>query len=120
MERHETRIDDDTLYIEVGNDDLEVGSLADICEIVGGETYTLEYDKKAQATSWIDTDDDGTITFNVRDTLAEMDYNDMIIEKIADQPIDATNPDGYPIRTAKFAELMKEIWDSKGAIDLSE
>lgn len=49
-----------------------------------------------------------------------MDYNDTIIEKIADQPIDATNPDGYPIRTAKFAELMQEIWDSKGAIDLSE
>ena len=41
MERYATRIDDDTLLIEVGDGDLEVGELTDICEIVGGETYTL-------------------------------------------------------------------------------
>lgn len=120
MERHATRIDGDTLFIEVGDQDLEIGELTDICEIVGGETYTLEYDEKAQATSWISTDDDGTITFDVRETLADMDYNNTIVEKIADQPIDVTDEDGYPIRTATFAELMQEIWDSKGAIDLSE
>lgn len=120
MERYDTRIDDDTLFIEVGDQDLEVGALEDICEIVGGESYTIEYDKKAQATSWISTDDDGTLTFDVRETLADMDYNETIVEKIADQPIDATDPDGYPIRTARFAELMQEIWDSKGAVDLSE
>jgi len=120
MERYETRIDGDTLFIEVGDRDLKIGSLTDICEIVGGEHYTIEYDEKAQATSWISTDDDGTITFDVRETIADMDYNDTIVEKIADQPIDATDEDGYPIRTARFAELMQEIWDSKGAIDLSE
>jgi len=120
MERYATRIDDDILFIEVGEQDLEVGDLSEICEIVGGDTYTLEYDAKAQATSWIATDEDGTITFDVRETLADMDYNETIVEKIANKPIDATNNEGYPVRTAKFAELMQEIWDSKGAIDLSE
>ena len=120
MERHETRIDGDPLFIEVGDRDLEIGSLTHICEIVGGERYTIEYDEKAQATSWLSTDDDGTITFDVRETIGDMDYNDTIVEKIAGQPIDVTDEDDYPIRTARFAELMTEIWDSKGAVDLSE
>jgi len=120
MERYATRIDDDTLFIEVGDENLEVGALSDICEIVGGETYTLEYDEKAQATSWISTDDDGTITFDVRETLTDMDYNKTIVEKVAEEPLDVDDDDGYPVRTAKFAQLMQEIWDSKGAIDLSE
>lgn len=120
MERYDPRIEDDTLFVEVGDKDLEIGSLEDICAILGGESYTLEYGEKARATSWIDTDDDGTITFDVRETLADMAYSKTIVDRIANQPIDATNPDGYPIRTAKFAELMQEIWDSKGSVDLSE
>lgn len=120
MERYETRIDDGTLYVEVGDDDLEIGRLEDVYELVGGESYTIEYDEKAQATSWIDTDDDGTFTFDVRETLADMDYNETIVEKLASKPVDATNADGYPVRTATFAQLMMEIWDSKGAVDLSE
>jgi hypothetical protein len=56
----------------------------------------------------------------VRETIGDMDYNDTIVEKIAGQPIDVTDEDDYPIRTARFAELMTEIWDSKGAVDLSE
>lgn len=119
MERYATRIEDETLFIEVGDRDLEIGSLTDICEIVGGETYTIEYDTKAQATSWISTDDDGTLTFDVRETVTEMEYNETIVEKVADQPIDVTDEDGYPVRTVRFAELMQEIWDSKGAVDLS-
>ncbi|NLV10221.1 hypothetical protein ACAH01_11120 [Halomicrobium sp. HM KBTZ05] len=120
MERYDTRIDDDTLFVEVGDDDLEIGRLDDIYDLVGGETYTIEYSEKAQAAAWLTTDDDGTFTFDVRETLADMDYNETIVEKLASKPVDATNTDGYPVRTATFAQLMMEIWDSKGTVDLSE
>jgi DNA-dependent RNA polymerase auxiliary subunit epsilon len=120
MERHETRIDDETLFIEVGQESLEIGAISDICAIVGGDTYSIEYDERQQATAWLSTDEDGTITFDVRDTLAEMDYNDAFVEKIEDQPLDETTEDGHPVRTEKFAELMQAIWDSKGTIELDD
>ena len=118
MERYDTRIDDGTLYIEVGEDDLEIGSMDDICEILGGETYTLEYEEEAQAAGWLQTDDDGTITFDVRETIDDMDYNETFVEKMAEEPLEATTPEGYAVRTAEFAELMGEIWDSKGNIEI--
>lgn len=118
MERYDTRIDDGTLYIEVGEDDVEIGSIDDICEMLGGETYTLEYSDEAQAAGWLQTDDDGTITFDIRETIDDMDYDETFVEKMVEEPIDRTTPDGRPVRTAEFADLMAEIWDAKGNIEL--
>jgi DNA-dependent RNA polymerase auxiliary subunit epsilon len=118
MQRYDTRIDDGTLYIEVGEEDMEMGSMDDVCEILGGETYTLEYDEKAQAAGWLQTEDDGTITFDVRETIDDVDYNETFVEKMAEEPLDRETPDGYPVRTAAFADLMAEIWDSKGSYEL--
>ncbi|PSP94082.1 hypothetical protein BRC91_07000 [Halobacteriales archaeon QS_4_62_28] len=120
MERHPTRIDDETLCIEIEGQSLEVGRLADICAIVGGDTYTIEYDSREQAAAWLGTDEDGQITFDVRETLADMDYNDAFVEKIRTEPLDETTDEGYPVRTATFAKLMQEIWDSKGQIELCD
>ncbi|SFR91586.1 hypothetical protein SAMN05216559_0942 [Halomicrobium zhouii] len=117
MQRYDTRIDDGTLYIEAGEGDLEIGSMDDVCEILG-ESYTLEYDEEAQAAGWLQTDEDGTITFDVRETIDDLDYNETFVEKMAEEPLDRENPDGYPVRTAAFADLMGEIWDSKGSYEL--
>lgn len=118
MQRYETRIDDGTLYIEAGEDDLEIGSMDDICELLGGETYTLEYDEEAQTVGWLQTDDDGTITFDIRETIDDMDYDETFVTKIRREPLDRTTPDGYRVRTAEFADLMANIWDSKGNFEL--
>lgn len=121
MDRYDTRIDaDDTLYVESGEGELEVGDMSDVCEILGGDTYTLEYDEKARATGWLRTDEDGTISFDVRETIDEMDFDERFVRKLADAAIDRETPEGYPERTARFAELMREIWDSKGAVDIDD
>lgn len=117
MERHDTRIDDGTLFIEVGDDDLEIGEMADVVELLG-ETYTVEYGEDQRKMAWLRTDDDGTITFDVRDTLADIDYNDTFVEKMVDEPLDQTTAQGYPVRTEAFADLMAELWDSKGDTEL--
>jgi len=116
MERFQTRIDDGTLYVEGEDGWLEVGAMDDIVDIVGGETYTLEYDERQQAVSWLDTDDEGRITFDVRETIDDISFDREFVTNLANADLEA-DPGGYPRRTSFFAEMMIEIWDSKGNLD---
>lgn len=120
MERYDTLIDGDEVALETPEGEVTVGSMADVCEILGGETYTIEYDDAAQATAWLRTDDEGTVSFDVRETVADLDFDRTFVEKVAREPIDRTGPDGYPRRTERFAELLDAIWSSKGQVDLDE
>lgn len=117
MERYDTRIEDDTLYLESGEGDLEIGPMAVITERLG-ETYTIEYDEKAQAVGWLQTDEDGTITFDVRETIEAYHFDEKFARKIAGESIERTTPEGHPERTVAFADLVQEIWDSKGNVEL--
>jgi YD repeat-containing protein len=114
MHRYETNVQDNVLYIEGESGWLEIGSMDDICALVGGETYTVTYDERQQTVGWLDTDADGTLSFNVRETIAEMDYDREFISNLETIDSDAIDADGYPLRAAVFAELMMNIWDSKG------
>ncbi len=116
MERFDTRIDDGYLYIETPEGELEVGAMDDVVELLG-ETYTLEYDDEARAAAWLNTEPDGTITFDVRETLAGMDFDEAFVKRVAGWST-AETPDGYPRRTEQFAELMAEIWDAKGNVEI--
>lgn len=113
MERHDTRIENGTLFVEVDDEDLEIGEMDAICELLG-ETYTVQYGEDQRKMAWLDTDEDGTLTFDVRETLDDLDYNDAFVEKMAAEPIDRTSADGHPVRTEAFADLMSDLWDSKG------
>ena len=120
MDRYDTRIEEDALYIEAEGGDVEVGRMTDVCEILGGDTYTIEYEDEdaVKAARWLETDEDGTLSFDVRETIDDMDYDATFLKKVADEPLDRETPDGYPVRTKEFAELMAEIWDSKGNVEL--
>ncbi|MFC4990272.1 hypothetical protein [Saliphagus infecundisoli] len=113
MKRYETDVRNGVLYLETDDDWIEIGPMDDICELVGGETYTIEYDERQRQVSWLDTDD-GELTFDVRETLADVDYDRDFVENIT--PIDGekTDDEGYPMRASVFADLMTDIWDSKG------
>lgn len=117
MERHETKIADETLSIEADGDWIEVGEMENIYELVGGETYTIEYDERQRTQSWLNVDEEGQLTFDVRETLAGMDYDDEFVETILQASLDDRDETGYPHRTSLFADLMKKIWDSKGNFD---
>ncbi|WP_224450366.1 hypothetical protein [Haloprofundus salilacus] len=117
MKRYQTDVRTDDLYIETDDGWLTVGAMDDICELVGGETYSIVYGKRQQAVSWLDTDDEGTLTFDVRETLAEMSYDKEFVSTVADVPITESDDEGYPLRTSVFADLMMRIWDSKGNLE---
>lgn len=114
MDRYETDVRGGVLHVETDDGWLEVGPMDDVVELVGGETYTLQYDERQRQVGWLDTDEDGTLSFDVRETVAEMSYDDEFVGTIADVDADATDDEGYPMRASVFADLMTTIWDSKG------
>lgn len=116
MERYATKIEDGTVYIEGVEDWIEVGALATIFDIVGGETYTIEYEReKAIAYDWLPTDADNTLSFDVEETIEDMTYPVEFVEELEDKSLDSEGE--IPERTAYFAELMVDIWDSKGSLE---
>lgn len=113
MERFETKVEEGTLYVEDSDGWLKIGRFEDIYDLIGGREYTLEYDQKAAQAAWLDTDEDNTITFDVRDHLEEMTYTRDFVENIANVEMEK-GEDGYPKRTVLFVDLMTEIWETKG------
>ena len=122
MERHETTIEDETLYVEDGaGGRLEVGTLADVYELAGGETYDIEYDERHAAYfDWVDADDHGVMTIDVREALSEMTYPPAFVEKLTERSLDPVEGDTFPERTVYFVEVMTDVWSKKGNFDDDE
>lgn len=118
MKRHDTRIEGDEIFVETDDGWLEVGSLDDLYDRFGGETYTIEYEDFGRAVDWLSLDEDGTMTFDVRETLAEMDYPSDFVADLRARDLSAD--EDIPERTAYFADFMRTVWDSKGAVDADE
>ncbi|GAB3040134.1 hypothetical protein [Natronobiforma cellulositropha] len=116
MNRYATDVRNDRLHLETDDGWIEIGPMDDIVDLVGGETYAIQYDERQRQMSWLDTDEDGTLTFDVRETLERMDYDQEFVENLVSVDGDATDEAGYPLRASVFADLMTSIWDSKGSL----
>jgi len=117
MQRYDTRIDDGTLYIEVGEEDMEIGSMDDVCEILGGETYTLEYDERPRPRAGCRPGRRDDHVRRPRDH-RRRGLQQAFVEKMAEEPARPGDSRRLPpVRTAAFADLMAEIWDSKGSYE---
>lgn len=116
--RYEPKIEDGTFYVEHDDGWLEVGPVSGIVDLLGGETYTIEYTQQQSAAAWLNTDEDGTITIDVEETLESMSYRDDFVSNLANCPLDETGPQGYPKRTELYADLMTKILESKGNLEV--
>ena len=120
MERHPTRIEDGRLYVETEDGDLEVGSMEDVLSITDGDSYTITYEEDyARITDWLDLNDDGEMTIEVRDTLATMSYPGRFVGQLEERSMDA-GAEEIPERTRYFTETMIQIWEAKGNLDDDE
>ncbi|TYT63369.1 hypothetical protein [Natrialba swarupiae] len=115
--RYGADVDDGTLVLVGEQERLEVGSMETIVDLFGGETYTIEYEPRQSAVAWLDTDEDDTVTFDVRESLLEWAYTEEFVASVRDSPLEATDEDGNPIRTSVFVDLVTAIWDSKGNLE---
>lgn len=118
MKRRETKIDGGSVFIATDDEWLEIGTLDDLYELFGGTTYTVEYDESGRAVDWVDLDEDDTMTIDVRETLEGMDHLPKFVRTL--EAYDLAADDGYPERTAYFAEFMMAVWDGKGTLDVDE
>ena len=114
---YDAAVRDGTLYIDCEGELLEVGSMDAIVDLFGGETYTLEYTERQSDAAWLQTDEDGTITVDVREQLADWAYTDELVAAVAESPLDETGESGYPTRTEAFVDAVTAIWDAKGDVE---
>ena len=112
--RHGARVEDGMLYLERKNAPLRIGSMDAVVELLGGESYTIEYTDRQSTVSWLSTDRNNNITFDVRDTLTEWVYTPEFVATLERCPVDETGTSGHPLRTEVFVEMVTNIWDSKG------
>lgn len=115
--RYEAMIDAGTLYIEGERGRFEIGPIDGIVNLLGGETYTLEYTDRQSAAAWLATDEENTISFDVRETLEDWGYTDELVSIVKETPLEEDGESGYPIRTEVFVDQVRTIWDAKGDIE---
>lgn len=121
VKRYETDVRDGVLYLEAptdrtadGDEWLEIGELDDVVDLIGGEEYVLEYTDRQSAVGWLDTDENGRLTFDVRETIQTTDFDDEFVDVVAGTPAEESTDGGHPKRVATFADLLTSIWDAKG------
>ncbi|SDE82043.1 hypothetical protein [Halorientalis regularis] len=94
MRRHETTVEDRTVYVETGDGRLEVGALDRIIDAVGGHAWTIEYsDWEKEYYDDLDTSDEGMIV-DVVDMMEAMTHGESFVEMLR------THPSESPTRTA--------------------
>jgi|GEM_PF-1093122 hypothetical protein len=115
MDRRATRIEDDVVELETESGWLYVGTTDDVVALAGGPTYELQYDEPDRY-SWLDTDDDGVLRFDVLETVESMTHPPEFVETVADVPLDEPDAEEYPKRTAVFMDVLTEAWGRKGGV----
>lgn len=117
MTRYETIVEDGTVYVESDGDRVEVGSVEDVLELVGGPSWTISYtpeEKKRHPE--MDTSDEG-LTVDVVDMMAAMTHGEQYVRALAAHPVDAPSDDPNAIspRLGLFAGKLLENLD--GGLD---
>lgn len=109
MDRFETRVDTEGVFAVEGREGwLKIGDFDAIVEELG-EVYEIEYDEDEQSVPWLETDPDGKLRIEVRETLEEISFNGEFVDLISSTP-----PED---RVEFFTDMIRRIWDSKGQLE---
>lgn len=112
MVRYETVIRDETVY--VGSDDglIEVGSLDDVLEVVGGPSWEISYSEEVRERHpGLDTSDEGLIV-DVVDIMNTMTHSKRFVEMLSAQPLETADDDEVSPRLGLFIGKLLENLES--------
>lgn len=112
MQRYEPECEDGTLFLVAGDDRVEVGSVDQIVDAIGGDSYAIEYDEKQRTQPWLETDD-GTLDLDVRETVTTLPHTEEFVSDLREYDMDTARY-GLPTRTYKFADMLVDILDNQG------
>ena len=112
MTRYKPECVDGTLFL-VGDDDrVEVGTVDDIVDAVGNDTYSIEYDERQRTQPWLDTDE-GNLDIDVRETVTTLYHTEDMVSDLREYDME-TDRYGLPTRTVEFANRFVEILSEQG------
>ncbi|MFW6017199.1 MAG: hypothetical protein ACOCPX_00105 [Halapricum sp.] len=109
MTRYETFVEDGTVFVGY-EERLEIGSVEDIVDLVGGPAWTIQYtEAEKQRHPEMDTSDEG-LTVDVVDMLQTMTHGERFVEMLATHPPKALSdePDAIPPRMGLFVGKLLE------------
>ena len=115
MTRYEPECRDGALFL-VGDDDgdrVEVGAVDDVVAAAGGETYTITYDERQRTQPWLDTDDEGRLDVDVRETATTLTHTEELVADLREHDM-GTERYGLPTRTVVFADHLVGILERQG------
>lgn len=109
MARYETTVEDGTIYVGTADGPLEVGSVEDAVETVGGPSWTIVYsDEERDRHPDLDTSDEG-LTVDVVDMLRAMTHSERFVETLAAQPADPGEDDISPRLGLLVGKLLENL-----------
>ena len=114
MTRYEPECENGTLFLvaEGGGDRVEIGSVDDIVDAVGADTYSIEYDERQRTQSWLDTDD-GVLDIDVRESVTSLPHTEETVAELREYDME-TDRYGLPTRTVEFADRFVDILSQQG------
>lgn len=115
MTRYEPECVDGELRLAADdvNDRLEVGTLDDVVDAVGGEVHTIEYDRKQRTQPWLDVSD-GVLEIDVREAATTLRHTETFVAQLREYSMD-TDRYGLPARTVEFANGLVDILERQGS-----
>ena len=108
MVRYQTEIKDGIVIVYSDTDDLEIGEVDTILEIVGGPAWTIRYsDWEKQQYPDLDMSDEG-LTIDIIDTIHAMTFDESFVDTLRAQPGEAADPSAISPRLGLFIGRLVE------------
>ena len=110
MTRYPLSVEDGTVYVQADVGTIEIGEVDTIVEIVGGHSWTIQYDDWEKANlPGLDTSDEG-LTVDVVDTIETMTLGEGFVRTLRSQPVHVLTeqPDVVSPRLGLFVGRLVE------------
>lgn len=112
MARYETTIEDGTIYVGTADGALEIGSVEEAVDVVGGSSWTITYsEEQRERHPDLDTSDEG-LTVDVVDMMRAMTHSERFVETLAAQPADPSAQQEISPRLGLFVGKLLENLES--------
>lgn len=107
--RYGTVVEDGTVYVEADVGRIEVGTIDEIVDLVGGYSWTIEYSEEdRERYPHLDTSDEG-LTVDVVDSIHAMTFGEEFVATLKAQPADIdTGAEGVSPRLGLFVGRLIE------------
>lgn len=112
MTRYETVIEDDTIYVGSPEGRIEVGTVDQALDIVGGPSWEITYSAEVRHRHPdLNTTDEGLIV-DVVDIMYTMTHSKRFVETLDAQPLEVTDDDEVSPRLGLFVGKLLENLES--------